>query len=513
MRSFDRYGVFLLWLPMMGALAPLYMTVPPSPDQSQFDWMAFIATRGRPFYAGSFDMNWPGAMWLHEAGIRLFGVHAWTWRLTDFLLMSGFALAGAAFLARAGWKVAPVVFLFLYPPLYVTAGAWMAGQRDIVATGFLLVACALAVPGGGREMPRVVLAGLCVAAAVLIRPTFLSFIAGLVLLETLPLTVAQSRRSSRLGRATGLLLGFAAGIAAAAAVGLALGNLDDWYRQSIQFSFSVYIGEPPQDWRVTLVTLFVRSWHWITLLAIVGCGVWAWRDRFGHALVLALGLIATSALSFAVQNKGFGYHLGGVLPVLVLFVAVAFDGLDGMRRQAGSRAMAAVGLLALGLTGALALAGTASKIANFETGWRLLLSGDIGPTAAYGLTEDERREIVELIRTGSGADETMIVYGTNFELAYRAERLPTYRFINTVLELADPSFPHYEEWMAEIDRALIETPPAFIIVDRLVIEGPVGKPTSAVDDRLILARLISHLSTGHEVVFANDHLVVYRRTS
>ena len=53
-------AVLLLWPLGMAALGLVYLTVPPSPDQSQFDWMAFTATRGFPYYAGSFDMNWPG---------------------------------------------------------------------------------------------------------------------------------------------------------------------------------------------------------------------------------------------------------------------------------------------------------------------------------------------------------------------------------------------------------------------------------------------------------------------
>jgi len=101
-------------------------------------------------------MNWPGAMWLHELGLRVFGVHPWTWRLTDFLFLLGFSVAGAGFLAANGWRRASVTFLFLYPPLYITAGSWMAGQRDIIGAGFLLVACALAVPGGWREGTKLV---------------------------------------------------------------------------------------------------------------------------------------------------------------------------------------------------------------------------------------------------------------------------------------------------------------------------------------------------------------------
>lgn len=502
--------VWALWLVMMALLGPLYMTVPPSPDQSQFDWMALIAAKGTPFYAGSFDMNWPGAMWLHEAGIRLFGVHGWTWRLTDFLLMAGFTGAGALFLSRADWRMAPVVFLFLYPPLYITAGAWMAGQRDIIATGFLLVACAFALPTGRREALNVLIAGLCVAAAVLIRPTFLSFIAGLMLLEALPLNRPYQPYLSRFSRAMLFGAGLILGIGAAVLAGLLLGNLDDWYQQSVAFSFSVYIGEPPQDWRVTLQTLFLRSWHWITALGLVGLAVWVWRDRLGYSVVLVLGIAATLALSFAVQNKGFGYHLGGILTVLVLGVAVALDSLNRARQTARQGIMRLGALAALGAVGLVIMGGTASKLANLSDGARGLLAGDLGPTAGFGLTEAERRSIVATIQNNSTPDDTVIVYGNSFELAYRAERLPPHRFINAVIDQADTNFAGYDAWRAEIDAGLAARPPAFIILARRAIDGEANAPKPAHGNRPVLSQVVALVNAGYAPVFANDHVVVYQ---
>lgn len=514
MNGFGLHSLALvIWLTVMAALALLYMTVPPSPDQSQFDWMAFIATQGQPFYKGSFDMNWPGAMWLHEAGIRLFGVHAWTWRLTDFLLMAGFTVAGALFLSRAGWQVAPLIFLFLYPPLYITAGGWMAGQRDIIATGFLLGACALAIPGRRREGIAVVTAGLFVAAAVLIRPTFLSFIVGLILLEALPLKLHYSH-TQRLGhtrRAIGFAAGLTTGVGAAVAAGFVLGNLDDWYQQSIKFSLSVYAGDPPQDWRITLNTLFVSSWHWITILALVGFGLWARRDKFGYALILAIGVAVTSAVSFAVQNKGFGYHLGGVLPVLVLFASVALDGLEQLRRTTVSYIGSMVVFLALSLAGLLALTGTAAKLMNLKDGAQLLVSGKLGPTEGYGLTEKERREIIAMIKEGSTATDTVAIYGTNYELAYRAKRLPTYRFFTPAADQITSRFRYHEDWLSEIESALETRAPAFVIIRRSAIKESAVNPVPAFPNRPILGRLVMHLYEGYEIAFKNAHVIVYRK--
>lgn len=511
--SQQRLVGFLLagWVPFLAALALVYMTIPPSPDQSQFDWMAYIATQGRPFYVGSFDMNWPGAMWLHEAGLRLLGMHAWTWRLTDFVLMTGFAAAGAVFLWRSGWRVAPLVFLFLYPPLYVTAGGWMAGQRDIVATGFLIVACALAVPGGRRERLAMAGAGLAVAAAVLVRPTFLSFAAGLVLLEALPLSTLRARIRGRTTRAACMLAGLAAGIGAAVAVGLHLGSLDDWHEQSLEFALSIYAGEWPQRWQTTLHTLFVRSWNWICLLGAIGLVVWFRRDRASNSLVLLFGVAATSIVSFFVQAKGFGYHLGGLLPVLVLLAAVAFDGADGLRRRASSARARAASLALLVPMALLAVAGTASKLENFLPNMRLVLSGELEATEGYGLTEAERRRIVALIREGSAANDTVAIYGTNYELPYRARRLPAYRYFTPAADQITPNFPHAAEWLAEVDAGLAVIPPKFMILDRRFVEGS-GPSFRALDpDKPILDRFLDHLDSGYAIAFENAALLVFQK--
>ena len=146
-----RRALVLLWLVSAPVLCLLWLKVEPSPDQAQFDYMGWMATMGQPFYAGSFDMNWPGGMLLHEAAIRLFGPVLWSWHMLDFLLMQCATIAAAVFLWRAGFRLAPFVALLLYPPVYVTAGGWMAGQRDIVAMGLLIIACCAMLAPARKE--------------------------------------------------------------------------------------------------------------------------------------------------------------------------------------------------------------------------------------------------------------------------------------------------------------------------------------------------------------------------
>ena len=251
--------------------------------------------------------------------------------------------------------------------------------------------------------------------------------------------------------------------------------------------------------------MFVRSWHWITFLALIGVGFSVRRDGLSYALVLALGVVATSAVSFTVQNKGFGYHLGGVLTMLVLYVAVMFDQLVHWDRSSRSQAHS----IAVVAAAALIFAGTTSKIMNFQQEISLLLSGDFGPSAGYGLTEAERLEIIDIIQTGNRPGEKVLVYGTNFELAYRAKRLPSHRFINIVIDQAKSNFPLHKKWIKEIDSSVMQNPPRYIIFDRSYLTGSIENPRPVLLDRPVLRLLVGLLPDRYKPVFSNENVLVY----
>ncbi len=494
-----------LWLVSAPFLCLLYLTAPPSPDQSQFDYMGWLALNGGPFYVGSFDMNWPGKMALHAAGIRLFGVEPWTWRFTDFLLMQVLAVAAARFLWLAGWRSAPFIFLALYPAIYVTAGFWTAGQRDIVAAGMLFAAAGAAMPGGRGEGWRVLLAGACVGYAVLIRPTYLSYLAGLMLLEALPLATPRPRVLPRPVRAVLYPVGAALVLGAMALSGLWRGNLDDFWAQSFVFNLSIYVGSSPQDLLATAERLFIHSWHWFTGLGALGLLIWLWRDRASHAVILAIGLGGTFAVSFLVQNKGFGYHLAGFIPLLIAFTAVALDWL-GARAFAPRRPVA--GILFAGAV-LLVLAGTAAKIENHRAGLALLARGEIAPVSGWGMTEADRRSVVDAIRAGSGPEDYVAQYGTRYALLYRAERRHSYRYFTPAADQIRPDFPMYEAWMAEVHAGLSERAPAFVLFDRRWALGPADALRPLDPDAPILTALLAHVALGHRVAFETDAVILF----
>lgn len=504
-------ALLALWLLLIPVLGALYVTVPPSPDQSQFDYMALHAIRGQPYYAEFFDMNWPGAMLLHELGQRVLGSYAWTWRATDFLLVQLFSMAAALFLRGAGRRLASFLVLVIMPIVTVTAGYWIAGQRDIIAAGFLIVAVASAQPSGRWEQTRTVLAGLAVMAAVLIRPTYLSFLAILLLLEALPLRTEIPRGLGVLRRSGGLLVGSLVGGALALAYGLSLGIVDDWVELSFGFSMEVYVAEPPQDVGGNLIHYLTRVLHWMTLLGTLGLILWFSRDGLAWAPVITIGLAGTFLISFFVQQKGFIYHLGGFIPLLSLLVAVALDQLNALRFHfAEGRRLVATSIL--GTAAALTTLGLAAKLEDLRPNMALLAAGELRLSDSERMPEAAKAEVVELIRAGSTPGDRVMQFGTDYDILYRAGRLASHRFITTAADLIRPGMSFYEPWMAEIERDLQDHPPVFVMFDRRAVTGPPGALAAVKPGGPILLALIDHVAEGYRVAYdAHDLLVMQRQ--
>ena len=486
-----RWLLLALWAAWFAALAAILLTVPTSPDQALFDYIAWSHLQGDLYYAGAVEQNFPGKMLLHELGLRLFGVHFWSFRAIDAGLLAFASWAGAGFLWRMGFRLAPWVFLFLYPAIYVTSGYWTAGQRDIVAMGLLMGALFLMGPPPDRRAAAASLAaGALVAMAVLIRPTYLSVLAGLLIFEWLRFAGETARpAAARLGQSLALCLGFAAPIAAVAWYGARLGVLDDFYQQAIRFNLEAY--QVPQA-RIRLVEpmLFFlsRIWHWIVALALLGGLVWGVRGGASRGLGLVLGLVAAVLLSYFAQNKGFGYHLGGLLPLMALLIAVAMDGLNAWRREAPRPALRGLATAGLVLSVALAGLGSAKKLWSYRENAALLAGGDFAPVQhdPHQPAWQDIAESVRIIRDGSPPDAHLLQWGRVFVVPFLAERRSSLRFFQLAkLDRQAEGFAGYEDWVAEIARDLQAKPPAFAVIDTREVTLPLDPGNTGAIDRLL----------------------------
>jgi hypothetical protein len=173
----------------------------------------------------------------------------------------------------------------------------------------------------------------------------------------------------------------------------------------------------------------------------------------------------------------------------------------------------------LGLAAALALVlvviigGTAKKLVSLSDAMANLSAGRIELTnPSKRLTEDERRAMIALIQERARPQDRMVQYGILYEIPYRAQRLPSFRFINAnAFDLMSESYVHYAAWTVEVAEDLRDHPPAFVLLERKFVQGD-APPFVPVDDaRPMLALVLEQISEGYAVVFTTDTAMLLRK--
>jgi hypothetical protein len=472
----------------------IYIRVVPSPDQSIFDYLAWLNIHGVPYYKGSFDMTWPGQLVFHELFVRIFGVHAWTARAGDLLLLQPAVLAIFLFLRRAGFPRAAIAAALVYPIIYATSGPWMAGHRDITGAHFLIAGSVFAFPSEKQYRWRPLIAGLLAGYAVMIRPTYLAF-APILFLRALPAWRGKQGGlpafvSQALLFATGLTippLGFAL-------YGLETGTLYDWYIDAIRFVFDVYpVALGMGRLFGMAATFLISTLWWLVLTGCAGGLLWFLFGGRREGLWLAVGMIATFLLSYFVQNKGFGYHLAGLVPVLVMLTTA---GVEASLRTPLKSAAIRNGFGAL--VALLFLVGTGLRLAHAR------------PTAPdWGRQEQERSlklddtlALVRIIRSESRPSDTLLQWGWEYQVSFLAERRSATRFVNTpASRLIRQGQPIFGEWLTEFDHELSQSPPKFILVDETVVPRGATLPVRITSngDKVMIGIIERRVNRGYAI--------------
>jgi hypothetical protein len=351
--------------------------------------------------------------------------------------------------------------VLLYPIIYVTSGGWMAGHRDLTGTHFLIAAAFFALPSERVSLWQPVLAGLLIGCAVMIRPTYLAF-APLLFLLALP--VWKGAASSPVAffiRGVQFAAGLLAPIAIFTVYATATGTLHDFYIDSFRFVVDVY---PVQQGRGRLFGLaagvLAGMFWWLTIAGALGALLWLVLGRSRQGLWLLAAMIVTILLSYFVQNKGFAYHLGGLIPILLILGCVGAAAAMRFPLTSARVRNAAAALVAMVL-----LAGT---------GLRLVHARPSPPD--WGRQEQERPltlgdsfALAKIIRDESSSADTMLQFGWEYQVSFLAERRSATRFVNIpAAELIKPGQPVFGGWLIEFDRELSERPPKFILADRTI---------------------------------------------
>ncbi len=311
-------------------LAGLYALVPPSPDQFELTYVAWRLNHGAAPYAGVIDMNWPGAFWLHQLIAWLPQGPVYPWRLLDFGIMLAGVAATARWIRPVFGPAAAAAVLIGYPLLYGDPRAyWFAGQRDAVCFHLVLLAAACHGASLRRMGWRTAVAtGALVAAATLVKPVAI-VAAPALLVHGLLRPGPSADKAKRLG------WNVAGGLAALAAAGAALALQGAPWRETVDAAW-IYNLTGQHNTKLPLTRLSaiafgfgLDAWKLLAVAAVIGLG-WttlraARRSEPADAARLAWCLLPAALAFYALQNKGFLYHLAW-LQGLAHLVALATAG-------------------------------------------------------------------------------------------------------------------------------------------------------------------------------------------
>ncbi len=497
-----------------------YCATPPSPDQSDFDYIAWQGLHGMQWYKDSFDITWPGALFLHEVGIRLFGVHRWTARLNDLLLLQPAIIGMFYFLKTAGLGRAAVACALTYPLIYMTSGDWIAGHRDIVAMHLLIAASAILVSTCYHEGLRLFVTGLILGFAVMLRPTYLAFAPALLIAAMMipqpRLVIPRILRGGCL-----LVLGTMICPSIFALAGVLTGTFNDWLADGVLFVFNAYqVTEPRSRLVPRFFALISELWIWLAVTGAAGMTFWVATRKLRVHTMLLVGMVATVLISYTVQNKGFGYHLSGLIP---LFLLSAVGGAElGISTAPLRPAAVRIGSLVLALTILLVLAAGLTRRVQHNLVPQLSRIAHSGLSMAIAVPDDRsekeafRREVISIITTESRPDERFFQWGWNFDVGFRSQRLSGSRYLHTPLfALIDGRDPRYQQWLHNFDRDLMGNRPAFILLDLTLLPHetsfnklPIVLPADASPG---LALLVAHINRDYSLRRAWADAFLFKR--
>jgi hypothetical protein len=445
LRRIDPFALVCALIGIIGFAAGLYhvQRLWPTSDQAIFDYVAFIGNEGGHYYRDAFDISWPAPFLYHALGLALFGVHSWTFQVTDFLILLPIGLVAMwLFLARSGYRRGAWITVATYPIIYATAGPWIAGHRDI--TGMHLLILAAALPMGNRSLKQRGYAGAVLMLATMIRPTYLFAALPLLLID-------MTESSGRVRRGLAWLAGLIAVAAAFLIAGWRVETLGDWYQQAVVFPATRYqVDQERMRLIGQLFWIVDAHWRWPLLTAMTGALLWASdptrRQCFGSPLA---ALILTVLVSYFVQNKGFPYHASGLIPLMLLSAAAGID--TGWPHRRRTWTIALLVLTAGGLA-----SGTAMRVFHNLVVRPPISAAEIG-----------RQSIANIIIAESATDARVLQWGRRYDVAVLSQRRSSTRFINSQLLARIPADdPHFGRWIAIFRDELAASPPAFIIIDR-----------------------------------------------
>jgi len=426
-------------------------------DAPLMHYVAWLIGQGAVPYRDVFDMNVPGAYAVHLAVLRMLGEGDLAWRLFDLGWLVATAALLAAYCRGAAGPVAGAGAAVLFALFHLAGGAWRAGQRDFLLCVFLVAGAygvARSWETGGALMP-LLWGGAALGAAVALKPQAALLLAGW--------SVAAAARRRRAGGSA------VAGAAALLGAGLAVpavfmawlawrGGLGPFLEILGGYVLPLYGAVARVPWWKAI------GWHpygWpllagLSALAVVGL----WRGRRGTGAArawLALSGAAYGAAHFAIQGKGWEYHLYPLGAFLCLLAGLAVAPAaprapapaPGVGARAGRAAVAALLAVTVAVIGA-------KGVDALDAPW---IAAKQRVVAA--LVED----LARIAPPGAAVQVMDTTAGGIHALLCLHRREPT-RFIYDFHFFHDESDARIQALRREFVAALAAAPPAAVVVMR-----------------------------------------------
>jgi len=452
-------------------------------DAPLLHYVAEELRRGAAPYRDVFDMNFPGVYLAHWLVLATLGPGDAAFRLFDLTVLA--VTAGGLFAARATlspWGAAAAGALFALH--HVAGGPWLAGQRDFLLCAPLAWALAGALAAGRTaglaRHRRLAAAAVALGVGAWLKPHALVAAPGLL---------ALAWRDARPGRALGVV---GAGLAAPAlpVVGwlAARGGLGTFLDLVVGYLVPLYsrLGRSSLVSAVATRDFGVAALAGMCLWSALGTAALLSPARRGALGTLGAG-VGYGLVHFAIQGRGWEYHL---YPAVLFLVALGGAGLDAAladRRRA------------IGLALALVLAGTAGALwtkghRNLDPEWIRLklarvarLTATLRPVVAAGAA-------VQVLDTAEGGIHALLRTGA---------RQPT-RFLYDFPFYHDVDHPYVQRLRGELLAGLRARPPGAVVLFET------GWPTGGYERLDGFPALARWLAAGYRLTEEGDGYRVYR---
>jgi len=453
-------------------LSVLYFQIPINPDDAVFTYIGWVMSDGGTIYVDAADQNWPGQMLIHWLAVLIFGEHIWAFRALEiFVILPLSSLCLFTFTKKIYQRDAAIVVVPLFPLLYMLAGYWNSGQRDLLAGVLFIPACWMLLQRfDGADRNRLIFQGLFIALATLIRPTMLIigpllFIADLLLIKQHKRSIATIFFDHCIVGLTIILFGILI-----VAYGWLSGALSVWHEVSVLFATEVYsqsVGVFESLMRT--IPNLLNSWKIYLLAAFAGAIIMFYKNKI--ILLLLLTIVPAAFISLLVQGKALGYHLTSMYATLSVLMAVGLG--FSIRTLLQSRVPLLrfiLIFLLLGLTAAILAKKSVTRFAypvQYLTGKieKLEYLSHYDTSLPGVLTVAEAYQIAQYIKETTSIDDTVLFWERPTHVNIISGRFSPLREASIAL-LLEPTeeFSAYSSWYDRIDTVFTDRAPAILLL-------------------------------------------------